>query len=61
MTERRRLNQMNFCVCGHGQGAHRNGSGPCFGERMVGGVWWSCECLKFDLEPDRDLPEDAKW
>ncbi len=55
---RRRLNQMRFCTCRHGQSAHRNGAGPCFGERMVGGTWISCPCDTFDPEPDLpDQPE----
>lgn len=47
---RRRLNQMRFCECRHGQGAHRNGRGPCFGERMIVGVWTPCKCLEFVAE-----------
>ncbi len=54
---RRRLNQMRFCVCKHGQSAHRNGEGPCFGERMLGGAWFPCGCNTFDPEPDPDQPD----
>ncbi len=58
MTTRRRLNQMRFCTCKHGQSAHRNGAGPCFGERMIGGAWFSCTCDAFDPEAEPDSPED---
>jgi hypothetical protein len=58
MTPRRRLNQMRFCTCRHGQSAHRNGEGPCFGERMIGGAWFSCACNAFDPEPEVDDQHD---
>lgn len=62
MTARRRLNQMRFCECRHGQGAHRNGVGPCVGERMIKGVWQSCTCMAFvqeTPEPDGASYDDA--
>lgn len=58
MTGRRRLNQMKFCECRHGQGAHRNGRGPCVGERMVKGAWVACTCLAFTQElPEPEGPD----
>lgn len=48
----RRLNTMRFCLCGHGQGAHRNGRGPCIGERRKAGAWVACECDTFQPAPE---------
>lgn len=49
---RRRLNDMKFCVCRHGQGAHRKNTGACSGIRRVTGGWWvACSCPAFAPEP----------
>jgi hypothetical protein len=59
MSRRRRLNEMTFCVCHHGQGAHRNGTGPCFGERRIAGTWIPCKCNGFERESNTDAEVEA--
>lgn len=57
---RRRLNDHRFCVCAHGQGAHRNGTGKCVGEKRFKGSWVSCACEVFVYQPETPAPDAEK-
>jgi hypothetical protein len=57
----KRLNDMRWCAnCHHGHAAHRNGFGPCFGEHMRQGAWFSCQCQGFTHPEEEDPPQDPQ-
>ena len=47
----RRLNEMKWCTCGHGQPAHHRNVGACAGGTQYGGY---CQCKLFVWRKDEE-------